>query len=92
MRRIESPKRGGEVIGNRVRVTVRKNKVAPPFKQAEFEILYDEGISRLSDILDLGCSQTIEKRGSYYSYGETRLGLPRGLQGLLKESDIVTRH
>jgi recombination protein RecA len=91
MRRIESLKRGGEVIGNRVRVTVRKNKVAPPFKQAEFEILYDEGISRLSDILDLGVeARIIEKRGSYYSYGETRLGQGReASKDFLKENPDI---
>jgi len=78
MRRIESLKRGGDVIGNRVRVTVRKNKVAPPFRQAEFEIMYDEGISRVSDILDLGVEASIlTKRGSFFSYNETRLGQGR---------------
>jgi len=78
MRRIESLKRGGDVIGNRVRVTVRKNKVAPPFKEAEFDILYDEGISRAGDILDLGAELgLVDKRGAYYSYGETRLGQGR---------------
>lgn len=78
MRRIESLKRGGDVIGNRVRVTVRKNKVAPPFRQAEFEIMYDEGISRVSDILDLGVEANIlTKRGSFFSYNDTRLGQGR---------------
>ncbi len=78
MRRIESLKRGGDVIGNRVRVTVRKNKVAPPFRQAEFEIMYDEGISRVSDILDLGVEAgVVNKRGSFFSYNETRLGQGR---------------
>jgi len=78
MRRIESIKRGGEVVGNHVRVTVRKNKVAPPFREAEFDIMYDEGISRAGDILDLGVDVgLIEKRGAYYSYGDLRLGQGR---------------
>jgi len=78
MRRIESIKVGSEVVGNRVRVRVVKNKVAAPFKVAEFDIMYDEGISKVGDILDLGVQfDEIEKRGSYYSYGETRLGQGR---------------
>ncbi len=78
MRRIESIKVGSEVVGNRVRVRVVKNKVAPPFKVAEFDIMYDEGISKVGDILDLGVQfDALEKRGSYYSYGETRLGQGR---------------
>ncbi|MDY7040875.1 MAG: recombinase RecA, partial [Chloroflexota bacterium] len=78
MRRIQSIKGGGEVIGNRTRVRVKKNKVAPPFRQAEFDIMYNEGISRSGDVLDLGVEMdVIEKRGSYYSYGETRLGQGR---------------
>ena len=78
MRRIESIKVGQEVVGNRVRVRVVKNKVAPPFKVAQFDLMYNEGISKAGDILDLGVEQDlIEKRGSYYSYGETRLGQGR---------------
>ncbi|MDF1501216.1 MAG: recombinase RecA [Anaerolineales bacterium] len=78
MRRIESIKVGQEIVGNRVRVRVVKNKVAPPFKVAEFDIMYNEGISKLGDILDLGVEMDkIERRGSYYSYGETRLGQGR---------------
>jgi recombination protein RecA len=66
------------VVGNRVRVRVVKNKVAPPFKVAEFDIMYNEGISKVGDVLDLGVEyEQIEKRGSYYSYGETRLGQGR---------------
>ncbi len=78
VRRIESIKVGQEVVGNRVRVRVVKNKVAPPFKVAEFDIMYNEGISKAGDILDLGVEKDIiDKRGSFYNYGETRLGQGR---------------
>ncbi|MFQ5613476.1 MAG: recombinase RecA [Anaerolineae bacterium] len=78
MRRIESIKQSGEIIGNRTKVTVKKNKVAPPFKIAHFDIMYNEGISRTGDVLDIAVDQDIiDKRGSFYSYGETRLGQGR---------------
>ncbi len=78
MRRVESIKVGQEIVGNRVRVRVVKNKVAPPFRVAEFDIMYNEGISKVGDLLDIGVEmELIEKRGSYYSYGETRLGQGR---------------
>jgi len=78
IRRIESIKQGDEVIGNRTKVTVKKNKVAPPFKVAEFDIMYNEGISTAGDILDLGVDQEIiTKRGSFFTYGELRLGQGR---------------
>ena len=78
IRRIEAIKDGGEVVGNRTRVTVKKNKVAPPFKVAEFDIMYDEGISKVGDILDIAVVQEIiDKRGSFYSYGDTRLAQGR---------------
>lgn len=78
IRRIESIKQGEDVIGNRTRVTVKKNKVAPPFKSAEFDIMYNEGISTIGDLIDLGVDQEIiTKRGSFYAYGETRLGQGR---------------
>ena len=78
IRRIESIKQGTDVIGNRTRITIRKNKVAPPFKVAEFDIMYNEGISTMGDLLDLGVSMDIvTKRGSFYNYGEIRLGQGR---------------
>ena len=78
MRRIESIKVGQEVVGNRVRGRVVKNKVAAPFRVAEFDIMYNEGIAKVGDILDLGVKmELITKRGSFYSYGETRLGQGR---------------
>jgi recombination protein RecA len=78
VRRIESIKVGQEVVGNRTRVRVVKNKVAPPFRVAEFDIMYNEGISKVGDILDLGVEAgLIEKRGAFYSYAEQRLGQGR---------------
>jgi len=78
VRRIESIKRGTEIIGNRVRVTVKKNKVAPPFRVAEFDIMFNEGISRAGDLLDMGVKLGfIEKRGSYYLYNDERLAQGR---------------
>ena len=75
IRRIGAIKKGDEVIGNQTRVKVVKNKVAPPFKQAEFEILYGHGISRLGEIIDLGVQHNIvDKAGSWYSYGDDRIG------------------
>ncbi len=78
IRRIQSIKQGTDVIGNRTRVTVKKNKVAPPFKVAEFDIMYNEGISTMGDLIDLGVSMDIiDKRGSFYNFGDLRLGQGR---------------
>ena len=75
IRRIGAIKKGDEVIGNETRVKVVKNKVAPPFKQAEFDILYGEGISRYGEIIDIGTElNVLEKSGAWYSYNGQRLG------------------
>jgi len=78
MRRIEAIKAGGEVLGNRTKVKVTKNKVAPPFRECEFDIMYAEGISKEGDVLDLGAEMgMIEKRGSFYVYNGNQLAQGR---------------
>jgi len=78
IRRIEAIKAGGEVIGNRTQVKVKKNKVAPPFRECEFDIMYNEGISKEGGVLDLGVElNLIEKRGAFYSYNDQRLAQGR---------------
>jgi recombination protein RecA len=91
IRRIGAIKKGDEVIGNQTRVKVVKNKVSPPFKQAEFEILYGEGISREGEIIEHGVNQgIIEKAGSWYSYGEDRIGQGKeNVRAYLKENPEI---
>lgn len=78
VRRIDTIKQGDEFLGNRTRVKVTKNKVAPPFKNAEFDIMYNEGISTTGDVLDLGVKEEIvQKSGSWFAYNDVRLGQGR---------------
>ncbi len=93
IRRIGAITQGEEVLGNQVRVKVVKNKVAPPFKKAEFDILYGEGISKEGDLIDLGVNaNVIQKSGAWYSFGEERLGQGReNVRIFLKENvDLYT--
>jgi recombination protein RecA len=93
IRRIETLKEGTDAVGNRVRVKVVKNKLASPFKQAEFEITYGEGISREGSIIDLGVEKKIvTKSGAYFSYGETRLGQGRSAaKAFLREHPDIAK-
>ena len=75
IRRIGSIKKGDEIIGNQTRIKVVKNKLAPPFKEVEFDILYGEGISKMGELIDLGVQAgVVEKSGSWFSYGGQRIG------------------
>jgi recombination protein RecA len=78
IRRVQAIKDSGDIIGNRTRIAVKKNKVAPPFRECEFDIMYNQGISKAGDILDIATEEGIvDKRGAFYSYGEQRLGQGR---------------
>ena len=86
VRRVESIKNGTEIVGNRTRAKIVKNKVAPPFKEAEFDIMYGEGISKIGEIIDLGVKlDLIEKGGAWYTVGETRIQGRDGVKQYLKE-------
>ena len=88
LRRVESIKQGAEVMGNRVRARVVKNKVAAPFRVAEFDIMFNQGISKMGDILEIGVDQgVVKKSGAFYSYGETKLG-----QGRENSKDFLIQH
>ena len=90
VRRIESLKSGSEVVGNRTRAKIVKNKVAPPFKEAEFDIMYGEGISRAGELIDLSVRLgLIEKSGSWFTLGETRVQGRDGFKEYLKENPDV---
>ncbi len=94
IRRIGAIKKGDEVLGNETRVKVVKNKVAPPFRQAHFEILYGEGVSREGEIIELGVGQgLIEKSGAWYSYNGDRIGQGReNVRNFLKENPEIAQH
>lgn len=91
VRRIESLKQGGEVIGNRTRVKVVKNKIAPPFKEAEFDIMFGEGISVVGDILDLAAENSIiSKSGAWYAYEGSKIGQGReNAKQYLRDNPVI---
>lgn len=91
VRRIETLKNGSEMIGNRTKAKVIKNKVAPPFKEAEFDIMYGEGISKIGEIVDLGVQlELIEKGGAWFTIGETRLQGRDNVKKYLRENPEIT--
>jgi recombination protein RecA len=90
VRRIESLKNGTEVVGNRTKAKIVKNKVAPPFKEAEFDIMYGEGISKVGEIIDLGVKLgIIEKGGAWFTVGESRIQGRDGVKEYLKSNPDV---
>ncbi|MCL4872087.1 MAG: recombinase RecA [Anaerolineae bacterium] len=93
IRNIQAIKAGGEVIGNRTRVKVKKNKVAPPFKECEFDIMYNQGISRSGDVIDLAVTMNVvDKRGAYFRYNDMLLGQGRENAKLfLEENPVILR-
>ncbi len=94
IRRVGALTQGEDVVGNHVRVKVVKNKVAPPFKKAEFDIMYGTGISKEGDLIDLGvAANIIQKSGAWYSYGEERLGQGKeNVRDFLRENtDLYAR-
>jgi len=93
LRRIESLKQGTDIVGNRVKAKIVKNKVAPPFRLAEFDIMFNEGISKTGDLLDLGTeSNIINKSGAFYSFGDTKLGQGReNSKVFLKNNPKITK-
>ena len=92
IRKATQIKDGEEIIGNRVKVKIVKNKVAPPFRKAEFDVMYGEGISKIGEIIDLGVDLNIlKKSGSWFSYGETRLGQGRdAIKSILADNPELT--
>lgn len=93
LRRIETIKVGTQAVGNRVRARILKNKVAPPFRTAEFEIVYNEGISKEADMIQLGVEhEVLTKSGAFYSYGDTRLGQGKeAARTFLKTNDSISK-
>ena len=88
LRRTESIKQGTEIIGSRIRARIVKNKIAAPFRVTEFDIMFNQGISKMGDLLELGVNEGIlKKAGAFYSYGETRLG-----QGRENSKDFLSQH
>ena len=92
LRRIESVKQGKDIVGSRIRARVVKNKVAPPFKVAEFDMMFNEGISKEGDLVDLASeSGVVKKSGSFYSFGDVRLGQGReNAKAFLRENEEVS--
>jgi recombination protein RecA len=93
LRRIETIKVGTQAVGNKVRARILKNKVAPPFRTAEFEIVYNEGISKEADMIQLGVEhEVLTKSGAFYSYGDTRLGQGKeAARTFLKTNDSISK-
>ncbi|HIJ58656.1 MAG TPA: DNA recombination/repair protein RecA, partial [Deltaproteobacteria bacterium] len=94
IRKIGNIKDGQDVVGNRTRVKVVKNKVAPPFKEAEFDIMYGDGISTAGDLLDMGVKmEVVEKSGTWYSFADERIGQGReNAKKFLKENPDISTH